>query len=94
MGIDLGTTFSCVGLWRPGDEEPQILANDRDNKTTASVVSYEQGDQITVGGAAIDAGVQGGAVVYDVKRLIGRSINDRSVEGMRANWPFELAVDD
>lgn len=46
-----------MGLWRSGDEEPQIIANDRGNKTTASVVSYEQRDQITVGGAAIDAGV-------------------------------------
>ena len=46
-----------MGLWMGGDDLPQIIANDRNNMTTASVVSYEQGDQITVGGAAIDAGL-------------------------------------
>ena len=42
-------------IWRLGDEEPKIKVNDSDNKTTASVVSYDHGDQITVGGAAVDA---------------------------------------
>ena len=65
-----------MGLWRPGDDEPQIIANNRDNMTTALVVSYDHGDKITVDGAAIDpdAVVKEGALA--LKILFGRSLND------------------
>ena len=58
MGIDLGTTFSCVGLWKPGDESPQIVS-DGDARTVPSVVSFDQNGQVTVGRDAVENGVNG-----------------------------------
>ena len=58
MGIDLGTTFSCVGLWRPGDEKPQIVP-DGDVAIVPSVVSFDQNGQLTVGSEAVENGITG-----------------------------------
>ena len=92
MGIDLGTTFSCVGLWKPGDDEPQIVP-DGDARIVPSVVSFDQNGQVTVGREAVENGIKGKTVVYDGKRLIGRRMNDPQLEKMKPNWPFALSDD-
>ena len=92
MGIDLGTTFSCVGLWKPGDDEPQIVP-DGDARIVPSVVSFDQNGQVTVGREAVENGIKGKTVVYDGKRLIGRRMNDPQLEKMKPNWPFTLSDD-
>ena len=56
MGIDLGTTFSCVGLWKPGDEKPEIVT-DGDARIVPSVVSFDQNGQVTVGSEAVENGI-------------------------------------
>jgi len=91
IGIDLGTTYSCVGVWQNGRVE--IIANDQGNRTTPSYVSFTAEERL-VG----DAAKQGAAsnptnTVFDAKRLLGRRLTDSTVVSDRKLWPFTL-VDD
>ena len=58
MGIDLGASSSCVGLWKVGDERPEILP-DGDARIVPSVVSFDQNGQVTVGSEAVQNGING-----------------------------------
>merc|ERR1719498_2113260 len=88
IGIDLGTTYSCVGVMKNGRVE--IIPNDQGNRITPSYVSFA-GDERLVGEAAKNqATVNPTQTLFDVKRLIGRKFNDKTVVKDKKLLPFKI----
>ncbi|CAB5381632.1 unnamed protein product [Rhizophagus irregularis] len=78
VGIDLGTTYSCVGVWQ--NDRVEIIANDQGNRTTPSYVAFT-GTKILVGDAAKNqVAMNPHNTVFNVHRLIGRNFNDQDVQ--------------
>ena len=89
IGIDLGTTYSCVGVFKNGRVE--IMANDQGNRITPSYVAFMENGERLVGDAAKNqATINPENTVFDVKRLIGRNFSDKSVQEDVALWPFKV----
>ena len=85
IGVDLGTTFSCVSVWKNGQVE--IIANDQGNRTTPSYVAFTDSERLIGEAAKYQAAANPKNTVFDAKRLIGRKI-DESVTSDMAHWPF------
>ena len=88
LGIDMGTSDMCAGLWINGRVE--ILRNEDGYTNTPAYVLYKSENDIVVGMAAKSAARYAENTIYDIKRLIGRSFNDRDLMNDRQTWPFNV----
>ncbi|CAL5044377.1 unnamed protein product [Urochloa decumbens] len=90
IGIDHGTTYSCVAVWR--HDRGEVIANDQGNRLTPSCVAFKGAERLVGDAAANQAASNPTNTIFEVKRLIGRRFLDESVQGDIKLWPFKVVA--
>lgn len=88
IGIDLGTTYSCVAVWQ--NDRVEIIANDQGNRTTPSYVAFTETERMIGDSAKNQAAANPKNTVFDAKRLIGRNFSDKSTQSDLTHFPFKV----
>lgn len=92
IGIDLGTTYSCCGVWQ--HDRVEIIANDQGNRTTPSYVAFTDGERLIGDAAKNQVAINPLNTVFDAKRLIGRRFSDSSVQSDMKHFSFKVIEKD
>lgn len=88
IGIDLGTTYSCVGVWT--NDHVEIIANDQGNRTTPSYVSFTKEERLIGDAAKSNVNQNPQNTVFDAKRLIGQNFSDPNVQSDMKHFTYNV----
>lgn len=90
IGIDLGTTYSCVGVWQ--NDKVEIIANDQGNRTTPSWVAFNESEKLVGESAKNQVNMNPSNTIFDVKRLMGNKFNSTEVQKELKHFPYTVSA--